>query len=216
MLTNEIVTVLDIETTGLDPATDHITEIAAIRAEVGADGSIREIGRYQTFVALPEGVEIPPEITELTGIRMEDLRGAPTLDIALTTLWYFARNSITVAHNAPFDLAFIARMYRQVGGHRSSSAPWFACTRAMSRLVDPDESASLKDVCPRYGIELNGHHRAMNDTEATLQLYAKLREKAEINGISYLNVVVDSDERPLKYVPPGAIVRTINETKEGE
>ncbi|MDR9852939.1 3'-5' exonuclease [Paenibacillus sp. VCA1] len=206
MLTSETVTVLDLETTGLDPATDHITEIAAIRAEVGADGSIREIGRFQTFVGSDAGVVIPLEITELTGIRTEDLRGAPDMYVALTAFWYFARGSVWIAHNSPFDFSFIAKIYTN-GDH-------FACTRAMSHLVDPDESASLKDVCPRYGIELNGHHRAMNDVEATLQLYAKLREKAEINGISYRNVVIDSDERPLKYVPPGAIVRTISKTKE--
>lgn len=204
MLANEIVTVIDIETTGLDPTTDHITEIAAIRAEVGADGSIREIGRFQTFVGSDAGVIVPPEITELTRIRTEDLRGAPDQSAASLSLEFFAGDSTVIAHNAPFDLSFLVAFYPEN----------FACTRAMSRLVDPDEGASLKDVCPRYGIELNGHHRAMNDAEATLQAYAKLREKAEVNGISYRNVVIDSDERPLKYVPPGAIVRTIKKTKE--
>ncbi|WP_103110243.1 3'-5' exonuclease [Brevibacillus reuszeri] len=208
MIAPEIVTVIDIETTGLDPATDHITEIAAIRAEIITDTpglAYREIGRFQTFVALPPGVEIPPEITELTGIKTEDLRGAPRKTDALVTLHSFAFGTTVVAHNAPFDISFIDPVV---------DVPKFVCTRALARLVDPDESASLKDVCPRYNIELNGHHRAMNDVEATLQVYAKLREKAETNGISYRNVVIDSDERPLKYVPPGAIVRTIKKTKE--
>ncbi|WP_342480448.1 3'-5' exonuclease [Paenibacillus sp. FSL L8-0340] len=209
----EIITVIDIETTGLYPTTDHITEIAAIRAEVGP-GWIREIGRFQTFVALPtvngEAVEIPPEITELTGISAEDLRGAPHIDCALSTLWYFTRMSCVVAHNAPFDLAFIAEKHRQLAGF---GALPFACTRAMSRLVDPDESARLADVCARYGVELNGHHRAMNDVEATLQLYAILREKAKSAGTDYRNVVVDSAERPLTYTPPGARVITIDKTK---
>jgi len=206
---NEIVTVIDIETTGLDPATDHITEIAAIRAEVGPGGYVREIGRFQTYVALPPGVEIPPKITELTGIKTEDLRGAPHVIGALISLDWFSGDTI-VAHNAPFDLSFITRPEIDFDTDN------FACTRAMSRLIDPDESASLKDVCPRYGIALNGHHRAMNDVEATLQLYAILREKAEVNGIPYRNVVVDSPERPLTYTPPGAIVRTIErkQTKE--
>ncbi|GAA0840600.1 hypothetical protein GCM10008915_36480 [Bifidobacterium pullorum subsp. gallinarum] len=203
MLASEVVTVIDIESTGLDPATDHITEIAAIRAEVRADGSIREIGRFQTFVGSLAGVIVPPEITELTGIRTEDLRGAPGSWWAVNSAISFANGSRLIAHNAPFDLSFLDHVYNGL------PSVDFACTRAMSRLVDPDESASLKDVCPRYGVELNGHHRAMNDAKATLQLYAKLREKAEINGVSYRNVVIDSDERPLKYVPPGAIVKTI-------
>jgi len=204
---NEIVTVIDIETTGLDPLTDHITEIAAIRAEVGSGSYIREIGRFQTYVALPLGVRIPEKITELTGIKAEDLRDAPSEINAWTMLQRLSRGSRLVAHNAPFDLAFIRPVMHQ----------GFACTRAMSRLIDPDENASLAPTCERYGIALNGHHRAMNDVEATLQLYAILREKAEVNGITYRNVVVDSAERPLTYTPPGAIVRTITrkqQTKE--
>lgn len=200
----EIVTVLDIETTGLDPQHDHITEIAAIRAEVSADGTIREIGRFQTFVALPPDAVIPPEITELTGISAEDLRGAPELYEALTAFRIFARGCVWVAHNAPFDFAFIAQLY---------NSGLFRCTRAMSRLVDPDNSASLAPTCARYGIPLNGHHRAMNDVEATLQLYAVLRSLADEAGIEYRNVVVDSPERPLTYTPPGARVITIDKTK---
>lgn len=209
MAAPEIVTVLDIETTGLDAATDHITEIAAIRAEIITDTpglAYREIGRFQTFVALPPGVEIAPEITQLTGIRAEDLRGAPKHWWAVDSLMAFADSTPLVAHNAPFDLSFIDRIFNGL------SSDGFVCTRALSRLVDPDESARLADCCVRYNVSLNGHHRAMNDVEATLQLYAILRQKAEAAGIEYRNVVIDSEERPLTYKPPGAIVRKI--TKE--
>lgn len=207
----EIVSVIDLKTTGLDPQSDHITEIAAIRAEVSADGSIREIGRFQTFVALPPGVEAPPEIAELTGIKAEDLRGAPWAFAAATALDLFANGSVVVAHNFPFDAGFITRA-NTFGADFLRRG--FACTRAMTRLVDPGNNASLAPTCARYGIALNGHHRAMNDVEATLQVYAALRSLADESGIPYRNVVIDSEERPLKYVPPGAIVRTINRTKE--
>lgn len=199
----EIITVIDVETTGLEHTTDHITEIAAIRAEVSADGSIREVGRFQTFVALPDGVEITEFITELTGISADGLRGAPERWWAAASLHCFCEGSTVIAHNAPFDFAFIERNWR------FNLQPGFVCTRALSRLVDPDESAKLADVCARYNVDLNGHHRAMNDVEATLQVYSILREKAEDARIAYRNVVIDSEERPLKYTPPGAIVRTI-------
>lgn len=205
MIAPEIITVIDIETTGLDAATDHITEIAAIRAEIITDVpglAYREIGRFQTFVALPNGAEISPEITQLTGIRAEDLRGAPNFYRAYHSLRHFAYGTTIVAHNAPFDLSFLD--FPAISGG-------FVCTRALSRLVDPDESARLADCCARYGIDLTRHHRAMNDAEATLQLYAILRQKAEAAEIEYRNVVIDSEERPLKYVPPGAIVKKTEE-----
>lgn len=202
-MSTETITVIDVETTGLDPQHDHITEIAAIRAEIGLDGSIREIGRFQTFVDLPISVDIPEFITELTGISAEDTFGAPDRTDAALSLEFFIGYSTVIAHNAPFDLAFLCTL----------NPDNFACTRAMSRLVDPDESARLADCCARYNVDLNGHHRAMNDVEATLQLYVLLRQKAEAAGIDYRNVVVDSEERPLTYTPPGARVVTIDKTK---
>ncbi|MCG7407730.1 3'-5' exonuclease [Paenibacillus sp. ACRRX] len=184
-----------LETTGLDHETDYITEIAAIRTD-----GIREYGRFHTFVRLQQGVEIPTEITELTGITSEDLTGAPIEYDALQALKAFTYGTTIVAHYAPFDLSFVSYVFTPFN---------FVCTRALSKLVEPPESASLKDVCARHGIELNGHHRAMNDAEATVKVFGKLREIAEINGISYRNVVIDSEERPLKFTPKGAIVRTI-------
>ncbi|MCY9760381.1 3'-5' exonuclease [Paenibacillus alvei] len=192
---SEIFTIIDLESTGLDHEMDHITEIAAIRT----DGT-REIGRFHTLVSLPNGVAIPPEVTTITGIKTEDLVGAPTEWDALLALEAFAYGTTVVAHNAPFDLAFISRVF---------SPERFVCTRALSKLVEPRESASLKDVCARHGIELNGHHRAMNDVEATVKALEVLRSMAEVRRVLYRNVVIDSDERPLRYVPPHAIVRTI-------
>jgi len=201
----EIFTVLDVETTGLDYATDHLTEIAAIRVEMGTDGTYREVGRLHTFVALPPGYEVPPFITELTGIKAADLTGAPHWWDAIDALRSFAEGSIAVAHNAPFDLAFL---------HYRFSPDRFVCTRALSRLLEPAESAKLADVCVRHGIELADHHRAINDAEATVKVLALLwpRVEAESVCVEYQNVVIDSEERPLTFVPRGAIVRKI--TKE--
>lgn len=144
---------------------------------------------------------IPTEVTQLTGIRPEDLAGAPDLYRALTTLWYFAVDTTWIAHNAPFDFSFIAKFYKNSDG--------FVCTRALARLMEPYESATLAAVCTRHGIGLTGHHRAMNDAAATVQVFAKLRQKADAAGSEYRNIVIDSEERPLKYVPPGAIVRRL-------
>lgn|GEM_PF-1768003 len=201
----EVFTVVDVETTGLDHTADHLTEIAAIRVELSTDGTYREIGRFNTFVALPPGAEIPPFITELTGIKAADLAGAPDWWNAISSLRTFAAESIVVAHNAPFDLAFLQYGF---------SPTRFVCTRALSRLLEPAESARLADVCTRYDIDLTGHHRAINDVEATVKVLAVFwpRIEAESVCVEYRNVVIDSEERPLTFIPRGAAVRKI--TKE--
>lgn len=196
---NEVVTVVDLETTGLDHIKDFVTEVAAIRAEILADGTVREIGRLQTFVTLPAGEEVPKFITDLTRIKASDLAGAPMEWDALTALEAFSFGSTVIAHNAPFDLAFMSRVFEP---------DRFVCTRALSQIVEPEEKASLKYVCERHGIELNGHHRAINDAAATLQVYAKLRMIADAAGLTYRNTVMDTSERPLTFTPAGAAIIT--------
>lgn len=73
-LTGEVI-VFDLETTGLKPATEEITEIAAVLVR---DGQI--IDSFQTYVNPHK--HIPAEITELTGISDETVAGAPELSEA--------------------------------------------------------------------------------------------------------------------------------------
>ena len=68
--------VFDLETTGLNPASEEITEIAAVRV---VEGEIRD--SFQTYVNPHK--PIPAEITELTGISDETVADAPDLDKAV-------------------------------------------------------------------------------------------------------------------------------------
>ncbi|MBQ5673879.1 MAG: ribonuclease H-like domain-containing protein [Lachnospiraceae bacterium] len=64
-------TVVDLETTGLDPKRDKIIEIGAIQVE---NGKIKRT--FQTFVN--PGRKLSDKVKELTGIRDEDLENAPS------------------------------------------------------------------------------------------------------------------------------------------
>lgn len=187
---------LDLETTGLDYQTEQITEIGAIKV----DDNLDEIDRFHTMVALEEGRKLPEFITKLTGITADDLIGAPSEADALEELAHFIGDSIVVAQNAPFDLSFISR-----GGIYPES---FICTRALVRYVEPELSASLKDVCKRSGIGLTGHHRSLNDVEATIEVFRKYRELAD-NSYPLYNVVLDEPSRPLTFTPRFALVRKV-------
>jgi DNA polymerase III subunit epsilon len=188
--------VLDLETTGLDYQSEQIIEIGAIKI----DANFNEIDRFHTMVGLAPGKELPEFITKLTGITAEDLKGKRSEDDALATLKSFIGNSVVVAQNAPFDLSFIVR-----GGIEPKE---FICTRALVRYVEPELSASLKDVTRRNGIVLTGHHRALNDVEATIEVLKRYIGRFE-EGVNIMNLVMDEPSRPLRFIPKGANVRTV-------
>lgn len=190
--------VLDLETTGLDYKTDQIIEIGAIKI----DARYKEIERFHTLVALEDGRELPEFITKLTGITAQDLERQVPENIALTELAEFIGDSTVVAQNAPFDLSFISR-----GGIEPAK---FICTRALVRYVEPELSASLKDVTARNGIALNGHHRALNDVEATIEVLRRYMGVVDAEVYDPINVVLDEPSRPLSYKPKNAIVRAVN------
>lgn len=187
----ELFTVIDIETTGLDHNREQIIEIAAIQTNL-----TEEVGRLHLMVQLRKGKKLPDEIKELTGISEDDLVDAFPEEVAAVMLSMFAAGTTVVAHHAAFDLSFLDKH-----GFRP---PFFLCTRSMAKLENPEESASLKDVCERFGIELKGHHRAMNDAEATVAVLKALLPRLKEKGFKrsdYHNLVIDSEERPLTFIP---------------
>src|SRR5438105_7990281 len=95
-------TVVDLETTGGSNAADGITEIGAVRVR---GGEVQ--GEFQTLV--DPGVPITPFVSVLTGITDAMVGGAPHISAVLPAFLEFARGSVLVAHNAPFDVGFLRR-----------------------------------------------------------------------------------------------------------
>lgn len=152
--------VLDIETTGLNPAQDKIIEIAAVRLK---DGNI--IREFNTLVN--PGRPVPRNIQKLTGIDDTMVRGAPGLDEILPALLTFTEDAVLVAHNGKFDLAFLS--------HALGFNPWehqpLLDTLVLSRILFPClPSYRLGYLTQRLEIEVRKHHRALNDVLATVQL----------------------------------------------
>ncbi len=97
------VCVLDVETTGYDPARDRLIEVAAAVMR-----GPEVLDRFQTLV--DPGVPVPLEITKLTGIDDEMLVGAPSPDRAVSELCAFVGARDIVAHHAAFDRSFVERV----------------------------------------------------------------------------------------------------------
>lgn len=192
--------IIDFETTGLDYKVEQVIEIGALRI----DANFNPIDSFHTYVKLEKDKELTDFIKALTGLSEDWLNevGVPEKQ-AMLALWdyiYYGEKlePIIVAHHAPFDFSFLSKYHLYPRE--------FICTRVLSRLVEPDKSASLVNVAERHGISTEGHHSAMADIEMTRQVLAKLLPIAEKRSLKYRNHVIDSEERPLIFKPAYATV----------
>ena len=157
---------IDLETTGLNPKRDRIIEIGAIRVE---RGEIRE--EFSTFVN--PGRKLEERITELTGIRDEDLAEAPELDEVFPKLLKFMGDFPLLGHSILFDYSFLkkAAVDRKLTFERSA-----VDTLQIARKYLPDlPHRNLEYLCRYYEIPHHAH-RALEDAKATDRLFRKLAE----------------------------------------
>jgi DNA polymerase III subunit epsilon len=193
-------TILDFETTGLKPQEEQVIEIGAVKL----DKYFKQVSHVNFLVKLEEGKTLTPFIKNLTGITEEDLEGGVEDEYtALRVLSRFIGDDIVVAQFASFDLSFLAKAMKP---------KYFICTRSVSRMLDKDLKASLKDLVPRYGATLDNHHRALADVEATVEIFKAMMARLPMNGYvvdHVLNVMVEGKERKLSYVPENAKVITM-------
>ena len=104
MLLEAPLAVVDIETTGSDPARDRITEIAVIEID-GFEVS----GEWSTLVN--PGVRLPSPIQALTGITEDMLAAAPRFADLAEELHERLQGRLFIAHNARFDYGFLRREF---------------------------------------------------------------------------------------------------------
>lgn len=175
--------VFDIETTGLSKETESITEIGAVKV---VDGKI--IDRFSTFVN-PER-PIPTEITKLTGITNEMVADAPVITEILPKFLEFCQDAVLVAHNANFDTGFIRLNAERKCGIEVKNT--VLDTLELSRALLPElKKHKLDIVCEQLGVSLEGHHRAVNDAEATAEVFLKFIDmlvEKEIYKVDDINV----------------------------
>lgn len=176
--------VLDLETTGLSPATDRITEIGAVKVR-GGD----VVGELQTLVH--PGRPIPPAITAITGITDHLVAGAPPIGAVLATLLAFLRDGALVAHNAGFDVGFLqAELARH--GYPRLQLPVLD-TKGLARRLLRDEVRDfrLATLARHLRSRTLPEHRALIDARATVDVLHGLLERAGPLGATTLEDVQD-------------------------
>lgn len=184
--------VFDIETTGLSPLRDKITEIGAVRIRGG-----EILQRYQTFV--DPGVPISEEITSLTGIADEMVAGAPSQTAAVKEFLTFAGDRMLIAHNAGFDISFIRKAAADAGLPFANA---YLDTVAMSRYANPDLKRHKLDVlAEHYGLGDFHHHRASDDAEILARIFFRMADQLKregVDGIARMNTAMSEKADPLK------------------
>lgn len=168
-LCRQVLTVVDVETTGYLSSDARVIEVAVVRASL-ADGFIE----CQSDLVNPQH-EIPPEITAFTGISPQMVEDAlPACEILPQYLDSLSKGILT-AHNLEFDLAFLRAEFQRLGISFSRPQSEQLCTVQLSRQMLSDlPSRSLPKLVKRFKFEVHQSHRAEADAIACWLLAEKL------------------------------------------
>lgn len=161
-------TVIDIETTGLDPKINKIIELAALKVQ---DNQV-----IDTFSCLinPE-VEIDNFITKLTGISQDMVKDAPVLDDVLQKFLDFIGEDVIIGHNVNFDINFIYDNSMLLLNKAVENN--YIDTLRISRLNNNVENHKLQTMANYYNIDYTNAHRALKDCYITKELYSCLKNE---------------------------------------
>lgn len=180
LIEDQVFCVVDIETSGGNPETGQIIELAAIKFKNGII-----IEEYQSLVYCKE---IPIKVQELTGITPEILQDAPPLREVLEEFKIFLEDDVFVAHSVEFDYRFISESFKK-----------YYLGELMNRKLCTIELAMRTLNAPRYGlkflketlkIEIENHHRAYEDAKSTVEILKESFFKLDKN-IKYTEELIE-------------------------
>lgn len=172
--------VLNIETSGLNKTFDSIIEIAAIKY---VNGKI--VDKFSTFVKPLKPID--KKTTDLTGITNEMLINAPIIDDVLYKFKEFIEDMDIVGYCISFDWNFLLRKFKEICIYPNNIT--FDVFALAKKTFPKEEKNKLIDVCERLNIKTDNSHRALNDTERTLEVFLKLKEmnKDKIDENKYIS-----------------------------
>ena len=131
---------------------------------------------------------IPAEITTLTGITDEMVADAPQIETLLPEFLAFCGDAVMVAHNASFDMGFIRHNAKLRCGTEVKNT--VLDTLGLSRALLPElKKHKLDIVCDYLGVSLKGHHRAVNDAEATAEVFLHFVDMLVEKKIFYVDEI---------------------------
>lgn len=164
------IAILDVETTGLDPDSCEIIELALMHVAIDENGRVIGHSKPQSWLQDP-GRPLSEEVSELTGLTDADLAGQ-TLDEKMIT-GLLKRCDLVVAHNAAFDVRFVDRRFPEL-----RSLPWACSLSEIAWEASGYPCRKLEHLVMEHGGFFTGH-RAEADVWAAFQL---LRQQVRARG----------------------------------
>ena len=172
--------VFDLETTGFSNINDKITEIGAVKIR-----DFEIVDRFSELVN-PEK-DISYRVQELTGITNEMVKDKPTIEEILPKFMEFVGDDVLVAHNADFDTGFIMQKCKEQGLEYKNKK---VDTLMLARIMLPNlKRYKLDKVAKEVGVQLLNHHRAVDDAEATANIFIKFLGMLKKQGVEKLSDV---------------------------
>jgi len=200
-------TVFDIETTGLSNRTCKIIEIGAVKIKQG-----KVIDTMDIFVDPCE--PIPEEITKLTSITDDMVKGAPKEEEAVRAFLDFADGTMLIAHNASFDIGFIRVACERHGIEFNNT---YLDTVGLSKYVNPElKNHKLDTIVKHYDLGDFHHHRASDDATVLAYIFFEMQNRLKSEGITtFQRMMSEMSEKsdPLKLPTYHMIILAKN--KEG-
>lgn len=193
-VSQQVLTVVDVETTGSIATANRVTEISVLQATLAAG-----VQHQQTDLINPK-TAIPDKIVQVTGITQAMVETAPVAADVLPSYLPLLSEGILTAHNLEFDYPFLRAEFARMGKAFTRPEDQQLCTVQLSRLMLPDlPSRSLPNLVKYFRFQVGKSHRAEADTFACWLLAERLLTETMNEADEVLLARFAKQKIPLKY-----------------